>query len=193
MAHGDDTRGRFHLVELDGFANNDGISTLSNTADGGFNVWGNSYPAEELPASGSIATFARVPFRFPRKDDGCANNVVCIGQTITFAEGEYCGMAILGAAERRSADVVTFLAAAGAEVRVPLRLSDWWPGARGHFGNRLALRCSRLHYPRHVQRDMSPALWVQRAAFPRIRTRQAVLPDHPALHIFGLTLTRTPA
>lgn len=184
---------RYCLVDLDRFANNNGITELGNLADGGFNVWGNSYPSDELPAGDTIVKFADVPFHFPSKERQRFNNVVCVGQSITFAEGTYVSMSVLGAAERRTADTLTFVTTTGTEVPVPLCLSDWWHGARTHFSNRLALRCTRVHYPRHVQRNILPSMWVHRAVFPIIRTHTIVLPDNPALHIFALTLERSDA
>ncbi len=181
-------RDRFYLVDLGSAANNKGISSRATLADGGFNVWGNSYPSEEMPAGEAIVEFGDFPFRFPGRQTRCADNVVCTGQRISFEEGIFCGMSVLGAAERRSANVMTFVADTGACRAVPLCLSDWWPGARSHFRNRLALRSSCLHYPRHIQTNMSPAIWVHSVAFASIRAGVAVLPDNPALHIFSLTL-----
>lgn len=191
MGRGSDAEpDRLRTVDLGAAVNNDGISYASNTADGAFNVWGNTYPAEELPPSGTTVVVAGVPFVFPSKEDGRRNNVVCVGQVVEFNDDWYDGVSVLGAAERRTEDTMVFAATEGSARRAWLRLSDWWPEARSHFGNRLAFRCSRLHYPRHVQGNMAPALWVHRQRFRPVRTRAVALPDNPALHVFALTLRR---
>jgi hypothetical protein len=80
---------RFVVVDLSAYWNNDGISYAHNRADGWFNVWGNTFPAEALPASGSLLRVAGVPFRFPCKEDGQRNNVCCCKQVVAVPPAYY--------------------------------------------------------------------------------------------------------
>lgn len=184
------TSSQMYFVDLINAMNNCGISRRDNLADGMFNVWGNSYPSDELPDSGAIVKFGEVTFRFPEKETRPVDNVVCVGQSIVLEDGIYFGLSILGAAERRSSDFVSFISSTGAKIDVPVCLSDWWSSSRGYFRNTLAVRCSCMHYPRHVQNNVFPALWIHHVALPNISTSLLVLPDNPALHIFALTLER---
>ncbi len=160
--------------------------------DGSFNIWGNTFPAEALPAAG-VFTVAGVPFLFPSKDDGACNNVVCAGQLVTIEPGRYDWLFVLGAAERRSEDVVHLHFEGGGSDPEWLRLSDFWPETAPRFGEVEAVRCPSMHYPRHVQRTMRPVIWQQRVPVTRRATLVGVrLPDNPAIHLFAATLARTP-
>ncbi|MGH6689157.1 MAG: hypothetical protein ACREF4_00530 [Gammaproteobacteria bacterium] len=187
----DTTTSDFACVDLTAFFNNDGISSAPNPADGAFNIRGNTFPAEELPPGGTLCAFHGIPFRFPPTDDGARNNVACVGQDITFPETRIAGFSVLGASDFRSEDDAHVRAPHGQTRRVHLGLSGFWPRSRASFGNRLALSCRRLHYPRHVQANMGPRLWIHSVAFAPVRSGALSLPDNPALHLFALTLKRT--
>jgi len=186
------THEAFVMLDLASAFNNDGISYPENVADGGFNVWGNTFPADELPASRSVVEVAGVPFRFPPKEDGQLNSVVCRGQVLEVPPGLYDWIYVLGASERRSEDWVYLHYASGAVDPEWLRLSDFWPSAP-HFGEVAAFRCRHMHYPRHVQADMGPVMWRQRVPVPRQEALQRLrLPDNVAIHLFALTCARSP-
>lgn len=188
------TRDRFVVLDLSSHFNNDAIAYATNLRDGGFNVWGNTYPAEALPPSLSVVDVLGVPFRFPPKEDGHLNNVVCAAQYVEVPEGRYDWIYVLAAAERCAEDVVYVHYADGAVDPEWLRISDFWPDSPARFGEVPAFRPPALNYPRHVQRDLSPIMWRQRV--PVTRERPLVgftLPENDAIHILAATVWRSPA
>ncbi len=180
------------LIDLAPLFNNDSISYASNLGDGGFNVWDNSFPAEELPASLSVVSVGGIPFRFPPKEDGRLNTVVCCGQRLDLPPGSYDWLYVLVAAERRTEDSVFLHYADGAVDSEWLRISDFWPGAGPRFGEIVAFRCAHMHYPRHVQPRVEPVIWRQRIPVTREQPLAWVhLPDNVAIHLFAMTVIRS--
>lgn len=182
------------LIELSTSFNNDSISYATNSADGGFNVWKNSFPAEELPSSHSIVDVAGVPFCFPPKEDGQYNTVVCCGQKLDIPPGLYDWLYILAASERRTEDLVYLHYTNGAVEAEWLRISDFWPAPSRYapyFGEYAAFRCKQMHYPRHVQPGVEPVIWRQRIPVTRQDILEGIhLPDNIAIHIFAMTAIR---
>lgn len=179
------------LLDLAPLFNNDSISYASNLADGGFNVWDNSFPAEELPESLSVVRVGDIPFRFPPKEDGRLNTVVCCGQRLDVPTDRYDWLYVLGSAERRAEDAVFLHYAGGAVDPEWLRISDFWPGSGPRFGEVAAFRCAHMHYPRHVQPNVHPVIWRQRIPVTRSEPLAWVrLPDNVAIHLFAVTAVK---
>lgn len=184
---------RYGLVDLAPVFDNDAISTAANPGDGRFNVWGNSLPAESLPASRSLVYVHGVPFRFPPKEDGELNNVVCRGQLLRLPPVSADWLHLLAAAERRAEDTVHLHYGDGAVDPEWLRVSDFWP-APARFGELLAFRCPVMHYPHHVQAGVEGQLWLTRVPVPRRSPLAALrLPANVAVHVFALTVEEAPA
>jgi hypothetical protein len=180
------------MVDLSSHLNNDGISYADAPNDGSFNVWGNTFPAEELPESLSITVVGGVPFRFPDKRDGRLNNLRCARQLMAVPPARYDWIYLLAAAERRTEDWLYLHYRTQAVDPEWLRVSDFWPETAPRFGELAALRCNRLHYPRHVQHGMGVTIWRQRVPVPREQELAAIrLPDNPAIHVFAMTLLPT--
>jgi hypothetical protein len=180
------------IVDLGHLFDNVGTSHRANLSEGAFNVWRNSFPAEELPAGSSLVEVAGVPYRFPPTSPGVANNVVCAGQRIDLPADRYDWLYLLVCAERRAEDVVHLHYVSGAVDDEWLRVSDFWPGSPPHFGEVEAFRCEHLHFPRHVQPRVQPVIWQQRVPVPRQEPLARVrLPDNMAIHIFALTAVRS--
>jgi hypothetical protein len=177
----------FRSLDLTAHLDNTARTTREDLAAGGFNIWRNTFPADELPPAGGRVEVGGVQFAFPA--DG-PDNLRCTGQLIEVPPGRYDWIWVLAAAERRTEDQV-LLHFAGGEVDPEwLRVSDFWPDAAPHFGETAAFRCAVLHYPRHVQANMPVTIWRQRVAVPRAAELVAVrLPDNPAIHLFAATLT----
>jgi hypothetical protein len=181
----------FVLLDLEPLFNWDSISYASNLPDGTFNVWKNSFPAEELPASDSLVEVAGVPFRFPSKEDGRLNNIRCAGERLELACARYDWIYVLAASERRAEDTVYLGFESGAVEMEWLRISDFWPGGPARFGEVEAFRTKNIHFPRHVQPRLEPVIWMQRIPV----TRQEALtwvrfPDNIAIHLFAATAVR---
>lgn len=184
-------RGGFLLADLGALVDNIGVSWARAPGEGAFNIWGNTFPAEELPAAGSVASVAGVPFRFPAGGDGTADNLRCAGQDLALPPTRCDWLLFLSTAERHSEDQVELSFADGEREAQWLRVSDFWPETAPRFGELLAFRCRRLHYPRHVQERMAPAIWLTRVPVAHRSPLTAVtLPDNPAIHVFALTLAQ---
>jgi hypothetical protein len=122
------------------------------------------------------------------------DNLRCRGQRIAIPPGRYDWVYALAAAERRTEDRVAVRYHDGTVRRGWLRVSDFWPETGARFGEVLAFRCASMHYPRHVQENMAPAIWRTRMALPDPGVVVGLdLPDNPALHIFALTLVAEPS
>lgn len=164
-----------------------GFTTGEATGIGALNIWGNTFAAEDLPTIHPQWTVGGVPFTVVTT--GGTDHVRCRGQYVDLPPGGYDWLHVLATAERRTEDPVLLHFAGGAVDPEWLRVSDLWPDAGPRFGEVLALRGSRLHYPRHVQPDMRPALWAQRVPVTRRAPLTGLrLPDNPALHVFAITL-----
>lgn len=175
--------------DLSPYFNNAGITGQEDLSAGAFNIWSNSFPAEELPR-GPTTLSGRLPFRFPGHGPG-GDNMRCAAQLLEVPPGRYEWIYLLAAAERRTEDSVLLHYADGSIDPEWLRVSDFWPQTPGRFGEREALRCRSLHYPRHVQTAMGPAIWRERVPVPREEALMAIrFPDNPAIHVFALTLVR---
>jgi hypothetical protein len=175
-------------VDLAPHVNNVGIAASVHPTAGGFNIWANTYPAEQLPPGGATVSVGGVPFAFPLGRAGEADNVRCRGQRVALTPGEYDWVYLLAAAERRTEDTVALHYADGALRRQWLRVSDFWPETPARFGELAAYRPDRMLYPRHAQRNMPPVIW--RCRIPVTVPGPLValsLPDNPAIHVFAMT------
>jgi hypothetical protein len=174
-------------VSLAPHLDNVGATPARDTGSGAFNVWGNSFPAESLPAPGRVDV-GGVPFDFPAVGTGEPDNVRCEGQYVAVPPGAYDWIYLLAAAERRAEDELALHFADGSVDFEALRISDFW-AAPPAFGERTAFESAVMHYPHHVQPGVPALLWQQRAPV----TRRAVLtglrlPRNLAVHVFALTL-----
>lgn len=177
-------------VDISGHRNNTAISAATETKAGAFNVWGNSFAAEYLPAGRSLVHVGGVPFEFPPVCDG-PDNVRCAGQFLEVPEGRYDWMHVLAASERRCEDTVELNFADGSVDAEPLRVSDFW-AAPAWFGEVKAFESLVMHYPHHVQRGVPAAMWAQRVPVTRRADLTGVLlPHNVAVHVFAVTLQRT--
>ncbi|WP_137992796.1 hypothetical protein [Streptomyces vilmorinianum] len=179
-------------VDLTAHADNTGITPADALDAGAFNLWGNTFPAEELPPGGPVEVDG-IPFLFPRHAPGAPDNIRCAGQLIELPAGRYDWIQVLAAAERRTEDQVLLHYGDGSVDPEWLRVSDFWPETASRLGGTAAYTCGRLHYPRHVERKFGPTLWRHRVPVPREAELTAVrLPDNPAVHLFALTLVPAP-
>ena len=182
MVHG------FAMVDLSSLADNRAISSAAALGTGAMNVWGNSLPAEDLPAPGTTLSRELVPFQLVAAS-AAGDNVRCSGQYVSVPCGRYDWVHLLAAAERRTEDTVAMHFVSGAVDFEPLRVSDFWTGAPAWFGEAQALHTPFMHYRRHVQPQMPAQLWSQRVAVTRRDDLIGLrLPHNVAIHVFALTL-----
>jgi hypothetical protein len=181
-----------HLVDLASHYNNVGTSPAGATEGGRFNVWGNSFSAEHLPEPGSAVVIDGVPFIMPALGSGRPDNVRCDGQLLDVTPARYDWLYLLASSERRAEDEVALHFADGSVDFEPLRLSDFW-AAPPIFGETKAFESSSMHYPHHVQFDVSAMMWCQRVAIVRRAPLAHIrLPHNIAMHIFAATLIAPP-
>jgi hypothetical protein len=177
-------------VDISGHRNNTAISAATETRAGAFNVWGNSFAAEYLPAGRSLVHVDGVPFEFPPVCDG-PDNVRCAGQFISTPDGRYDWIHVLAASERRCEETVELNFADGTVDAEPLRISDFW-AAPAWFGEAKAFESLVMHYPHHVQRGVPAVMWAQRVPVTRRACLTGILlPRNVAVHVFAVTLQRT--
>lgn len=177
----------FRSVELSAYRNNTGITHRSSLPEGRFNIWRNSFPAEELPV-GAMTVVNGVPFQFPPVEAGEPDNVRCEGQHIDLPAGRYDWLYLLACAERRVEDEIAFHFADGSVDFDVLRVSDFWH-APAVFGEDEAFSTSTMHYPYHVQQDVQAKIWCQRVPITRRADLiSARLPHNIAVHVFAASL-----
>jgi hypothetical protein len=175
-------------IDISPLCNNFGIGPERSGEQYGFNIWRNTFPAEDLPAAGSVVRVAGVGFEFPAGGTGTGDNIRCGGQRITLPGGRYEWIYLLGAAERRTEDEVDLLYLDGSVRTEWLRMSDFWPGSTSRFGEPLAFRANALRYPRHTQIGHRPAIWQQRMPVSVPGELGGLrLPENPAMHVFAVT------
>ena len=180
------------VIDLSAHYDNRGIQPPDEPGEFGFNIWRNTFPAEELPEPGSLVEVAGTAFAFPPRPAAGGDNIRCRGQLVELPAGptggRYDWIGLVGAAERRTEDEVELHYRDGSVSRAWLRMSDFWPQTAAYFGEPLAFRTASMRYPRHTHRHHAPALWQQRIAVVRPEPLAAVrLPDNPAMHVFAMT------
>jgi hypothetical protein len=184
----------FLPVDLGPHYDNRAGSEAADTAAGGFNVWGNSFPAEHLPVPGQPWSVDGVPFLRSRPHAG-GDNVRCAGQYVrlgrrTAANADWLHLVV--AAERRTEAAMALHFDDGAVDFEMVRVSDFWAGAPAAFGDRLVVATPVMHYPHHVQPGVPAQLWAQRVPVTRRAPLAGVrLPRHVAVHVFALTVQTT--
>ena len=178
-------------VELEAYLNNVGICESRWPTTGAFNIWSNTFPAEELPPRGSRVDVGGVAFRFPAAGPGGEDNLRCRGQSVELPSGAYDWIYLLATAERRTEDALALRYSDSTQRRQWLRVSDFWPETAARFGELEAFRCARMLYPRHSQPNMAPVIWRCRVPVAIPGSIEAIrFPDNPAIHVFALTLVR---
>lgn len=174
-------------VDLRPYLNNVGVTTTADIGCGHFNVWRNSFAAEDLPEAGSRTVIGSITFQLPVLGNTEPDNVRCDGQYIPVPPGYFDWLYVLGAAERRVEDQVALHFADGRVDFEPLRLTDFW-AAPPAFGETLAFQ-TLMHYPQHVQFGVPARMWCQRVPVVRRARLIAVrLPANAAAHLFAITL-----
>jgi hypothetical protein len=181
------------VVDISEVCNNRGIAKPGADESYGFNIWRNTFPAEDLSAPGSMVTVAGVEFEFPVREMGGGDNIRCRGQLVALPAGRHDWLYLLGAAERRTEDEAELHYADGTVRTAWLRMSDFWPETPAWFGEPEAFRATGLRYPRHTQAGHRPVIWQQRIPVTVPGELAGLrLPDNPAMHVFALTAVEEP-
>jgi len=186
-------------LNLEALFDNDAIADAQDRGDGNFDcpdhaadVPGSTFPAENLPATGSKFSFGDVNFLFPSKERGDLNNVACNGQRIELPPGRYKALHLVGTSENGSFRDTLALAYKEGPAETELALTDWCKAAE--HGERSAFEAPcRYTYSsdqrRVVREDVKPHLWLQKIALDPKKTLEAVsLPYSRRMHLFAATL-----
>ncbi|WP_433496673.1 hypothetical protein ACQP1K_16895 [Sphaerimonospora sp. CA-214678] len=177
----------FLLVGIDDLLNNRAITGVADLGRGRLNAWGNSFPAEELPAPGTLAEVAGIPFLWANAHAE-GDNVRCEGQIIDIPPARYDWIYLLAASERRSEDTLWAYYEDGYADPLRVGVSDFLDGTPV-FGELPGFRTTRMHYPHHVQHGLPTTMWLSRVGMPRHGRALALrLPRSVALHVFAVTL-----
>jgi hypothetical protein len=172
-------------VDITPHLTNIAFTTRRTRHRGRLNVWGNSLPADtvsdRLAVDGVVFAGIRATGREP-------DNIRCAGQYLDLPERIVDWLHLLATSERRCEEIVHLHYASGEVDPEWLRVSDFWP-SQAHFGERLAVRTTAMHYPRHRQDNLGGQLWAIRIPVRRHQpVRGLRLPDNPALHVFALSM-----
>jgi hypothetical protein len=178
----------YTVVDLSAHFNNRAISGPRDLQEGGFNVWGNSFPADQLfPPDVPFETHG-VPF-VRSKPTPVGDNVRCSGQYVELRPVRCDWIRLVVAAERRAEAEVTLHFDSGAVDFEVLRVSDFWAEAPAAFGEGVVVSTTVMNYPHHVQPRVSAQLWEQRLPVTRRERLVGIrLPRHIAVHVFAMTV-----
>lgn len=142
-------RQRYLPLDLRRYFNNDGISFDDLKCDGNFDGNGATFPAEELPSSNTLIHIDGIPFHFPSKERGEANNIALAGQTIGFAPSRVKAIHALGAVEGQNGEVyeeeITVSLMNGEFAPVYLGFSNWL--LTPQYNEKMVFECGHLHSP----------------------------------------------
>lgn len=174
-------------LDLSGVLDNVGATPPAQRDRGSFNIWGNSFAAEQLGAGDSLVIDG-VLFRLGQLNSAEPDNVRCAGQLMPVPPGRYDWLYLLVAGERQVEDELGLHFSDSTADFERIRVSDFW-AASAIFGETVALRSETMHYPYHVQYGISATMWCQRVPVTRRAELTLVrLPRNPALHVFAISL-----
>lgn len=169
-------------VDLAPYLNARAATTDAERPRGGFNAWGNSFPAEELPFGGSL-TLRGIAFHLVSRDG--LDHVEALGQTIALrAPARASALALLACGEMGPQQARVSVPAGAFDVIAGGWLADDGTNVDGAFA------ATHLHYAGGYElARLRPVLWpvVIRWPSPAWITSIA-LSANPLFHIAAMTL-----
>jgi len=185
----------FVAVDISGFFNNDAFSDEADWTDSDFDLWRQSFPADEVPPAGPFEPKGTgTLFLFPNKEKGKKNNVACGGQRIPLSGRAKELHFLVTATDYEQEEKLTIQYAEG-EAKVDFKVSDWCQQAQ--FGEKAGVECAhRVAVDSEGKNVLSKEkrtirIWV--VAVPLDGQRELktlVLPRNLEVHVFALTLAR---
>jgi hypothetical protein len=185
----------FVALDLAAAFNNDAFSTPSQPLKGNFDsrsgVLGATYPAERAPGPLEPIEVGGVPFLFPPTDRE-ANNVAFMGQRLDVPPGAYDALHLLGVSEQGNYQgVLRLVYEDGVIDEVTLGLSDWCQTPR--YGEEIAFEFAQRRGAGGAVERITCRILQQRVPLRgEGRLVRIELPDRETMHLFSLTLSRTP-
>src|SRR5258708_7435176 len=176
------------LVPLSSYVNNKGIGSALGQAN--LDGSGYAYPANQLPQAGQ-RTFNGIPYQFPGITPGAKDNVVALGQTIKFSQGNYLQAFLLVTATYGSVSgIVVVHYADGSTSSASLSVPDWLDTSG-------VVNTSSRYAPTGIEQASAHIYAVQIgidstkiASSLTLPTTAQPSPNQPSLHVFALTLQR---
>ncbi|MGW6936513.1 glycosyl hydrolase family 95 catalytic domain-containing protein [Lentzea sp. NPDC054927] len=176
-------------VDISAALDNDGLSNEFTSRDGDFDGLGNTYPAAQLPQTGSV-TDDSVLFEFHNGDEASKNNVIAAGQTLALPAGKYVKLHLLAAADTGNVEADGTLVYADGPVPARFRVTAWQQ--RPQFGESEPVATTLMHTPAGpVAKQVS--IFHQTVELDATKELSAVtLPKTggPRLHVFAITLEK---
>ena len=185
----------FVALDLTEAFNNDAFSTPSQPLKGNFDsrsgVLGATYPAERAPGPLERIDVGGVPFLFPPTDRD-ANNVAFVGQRLDVPPGSYDELHLLGVSEQGNYQGgLRLVYEDGTSDEHTLGLSDWCQTPR--YGEEIAFEfAQRRGAGGAIERITCRILWQRVPLRGDTRLVRIELPDRETMHLFALTLSRSP-
>jgi hypothetical protein len=185
----------FVALDLAAAFNNDAFSTPSQPLKGNFDsrsgVLGATYPAERAPGPLEAIDVGGVPFLFPPTDRD-ANNVAFVGQRLDIPPGTYDALHLLGVSEQGNYQgVLRLVYEDGRRDEHTLGLSDWCQAPR--YGEEIAFEFAQRRGAGGAVERITCRILAQRVPLRGdARLVRIELPDRETMHLFALTLSRTP-
>jgi hypothetical protein len=185
----------FVALDLAAAFNNDAFSTPSQPLKGNFDsrsgVLGATYPAERAPGPLEPVEVGGVPFLFPPTDRD-ANNVAFVGQRLDVPPGAYDALHLLGVSEQGNYQgVLRLVYEDGTSDEATLGLSDWCQVPR--YGEEIAFEFAQRRGAGGAVERITCRILQQRLPLRGdARLVRIELPDRETMHLFALTLSRTP-
>jgi hypothetical protein len=182
-------------LDLEAAFNNDAFSSPSQPLKGNFDsrsgVLGATFLAERAPAPLERVDLGGVPFLFPPTDRD-ANNVALVGQRLDVPPGAYDALHLLGVSEQGNYQgVLRFVYEDGVIDEHTLGLSDWCQTPR--FGEDVAYEFAQRRGAGGAVERITCRILAQRIPLRGdARLLSIELPDRETMHLFALTLARTP-
>lgn len=190
-----EVRNIFICLDIASCFNNTGFSFDSNRAGGDFDSYGQTFPAEELPASNEVFVSGDVPFLFPEKMSGPGDNISLAGQRISTPVGCFAWAHFLGASEGGSfKDQITF-DYGPFSVKSEIGFTDYFE-SESVFGDLGSVICSHYHTAAgnsvgNYDSEIHPVIWQQKLRTNELKPlRSILLGDNPCIHIFSITLEK---
>ncbi|WP_045315933.1 glycosyl hydrolase family 95 catalytic domain-containing protein [Lentzea aerocolonigenes] len=176
-------------VDISAAFDNDGLSNEFTSRDGDFDGSGNTYPAAQLPQTGSV-TDDSILFEFHNGDEASRNNVIAAGQALAVPAGKYVKLHLLAAADTNNVEADGALGYADGAVPARFRVTAWQQ--RPQFGESEPVATTLMHTPAGpVQKQVS--IFHQTIELDATKELSAVtLPrtSGPRLHVFAITLEK---
>jgi hypothetical protein len=183
---------RMHSIDIGAHCNAHAATFDSDRAAGFVNIWGNSFPAEEVPF-GRTMLVGGVVYQLVGKRPGAPDHVEALGQRVEIGAvvaGQ--ALAVLGFGELGPQVLTLSLTDRfGAVIRVRVTLPNWLV-PRGTLASAAGWRATHLHYVGGYELDhLCPTMFSKTVCLPGIAWPATVtLEPNPLAHVIALTLLR---